>query len=56
MMSLVKPSTNCSHHFCLLFSFLVVQSVISNFDNLQARYNTAIAIISGSHCKHSVVQ
>ena len=46
--------TNCSHH--LLYMGLEVHSCISNLHKRPARYITATAMISGSHCSDKVVQ
>ena len=46
--------TNCSHH--LRYMGLEVHSCISNLHKRPARYITATAMISGSHCSDKVVQ
>lgn len=46
--------TNCSHH--RRYRGFEVHSWISNLHRRPARYMTATAMISGSHCSDSVVQ
>lgn len=54
--SIVRSGRSDSHHFTLVPGTLPFQSVISNLLSRVPRYISEMAIISGSHCKHSVVQ
>lgn len=51
---MVIPETYMSHHFSCL-AVLPTQSETSNLLSFPAKYISAIAIISGSHCRHNVV-
>ncbi len=53
-MSTSKSSTYWSHQWRCQ-SRRLFQSLTSNFDSLAARYMRAMAMISGSHCRQSVV-
>ena len=55
MSSTLRSSTNDSHHFCFVPGILPDQSVISNLFSLVPRYINETAMISGSHCRDSVV-
>ena len=41
---------------CKCLFVWLIQSTISSLPNFPAKYIDPIAITSGSHCKHSVVQ
>lgn len=53
--STVRSVTIASHHFCLVPGTLPAQSVMSILLSLVPRYMREVAMISGSHWRHSVV-